>query len=140
MFRQPRLTKGGKTKVNKTSHSCEGRNLYRREAAGNCTLFTICAFGAEIPAFAGMGRVVKAKIRVNKEIPAFAGMAALFVFVDNTEFGGIRKYKKTPFRRKPESHSPQGESVCAFAQRDSCFRRNGISCTTDMSARDKMLK
>ncbi|MGI9296597.1 MAG: hypothetical protein ACR2QC_01705, partial [Gammaproteobacteria bacterium] len=39
------------------------------------------------------------------EIPAFAGMAVLFVFADNTEFGGIRKYKKPPFRRKPESHS-----------------------------------
>ncbi|MGI9297924.1 MAG: hypothetical protein ACR2QC_08505 [Gammaproteobacteria bacterium] len=37
---------------------------------------------------------------MNKEIPAFAGMAVLFVFADNTEFGGIRKYKKTPFRRK----------------------------------------
>ncbi|MGI9298226.1 MAG: hypothetical protein ACR2QC_10050 [Gammaproteobacteria bacterium] len=32
-------------------------------------------------------------------------MAVLFVFADNTEFGGIRKYKKTPFRRKPESLS-----------------------------------
>ncbi|MGI9297759.1 MAG: hypothetical protein ACR2QC_07665 [Gammaproteobacteria bacterium] len=30
---------------------------------------------------------------MNKEIPAFAGMAVLFVFADNTEFGGIRKYK-----------------------------------------------
>ncbi|MGI9298119.1 MAG: hypothetical protein ACR2QC_09505 [Gammaproteobacteria bacterium] len=39
----------------KKSHSCEGRNLRRRKAAGNCTPFTICAFGAEIPAFAGMG-------------------------------------------------------------------------------------
>ncbi|MGI9297517.1 MAG: hypothetical protein ACR2QC_06430 [Gammaproteobacteria bacterium] len=27
-------------------------------------------------------------------------MAVLFVFTDNTEFGGIRKYKNTPFRRK----------------------------------------
>ncbi|MGI9298400.1 MAG: hypothetical protein ACR2QC_10955 [Gammaproteobacteria bacterium] len=35
------------------SHSCEGRNLRRRKAAGNCT---ITAFGVEIPAFAGMGR------------------------------------------------------------------------------------
>ncbi|MGI9296374.1 MAG: hypothetical protein ACR2QC_00570 [Gammaproteobacteria bacterium] len=42
---------------------------------------------------------------MNKEIPAFAGMAALFIFADNTEFGGIQKYKKPPFRRKPESHS-----------------------------------
>ncbi|MGI9296892.1 MAG: hypothetical protein ACR2QC_03225 [Gammaproteobacteria bacterium] len=42
-------------------------------------LFIICAFGAEIPAFAGMGRK-KNSIPANagisfKEIPAFAGMA-----------------------------------------------------------------
>ncbi|MGI9298320.1 MAG: hypothetical protein ACR2QC_10540 [Gammaproteobacteria bacterium] len=43
-------------RLNPPSHSCEGRNLRRRKAAGNCTPFTICAFGAEIPAFAGMGR------------------------------------------------------------------------------------
>ncbi|MGI9298095.1 MAG: hypothetical protein ACR2QC_09375 [Gammaproteobacteria bacterium] len=35
-----------------------------------------------------------------KEIPAFAGMAVFFVFADNTELGGTRKYKKPPFRRK----------------------------------------
>ncbi|MGI9298269.1 MAG: hypothetical protein ACR2QC_10265 [Gammaproteobacteria bacterium] len=62
---------------------------------------TVCAYGEEIPAFAGMGRGGgMRKIKVNKEIPAFAGMAALFVFADNTEFGGTRKYKKPPFRRK----------------------------------------
>ncbi|MGI9298625.1 MAG: hypothetical protein ACR2QC_12120 [Gammaproteobacteria bacterium] len=37
---------------------------------------------------------------MNKEIPAFAGMAVLFVFADNTEFGGIRKYKKTTIPAK----------------------------------------
>ncbi|MGI9298324.1 MAG: excinuclease ABC subunit UvrC [Gammaproteobacteria bacterium] len=37
---------------------------------------------------------------MNKEIPAFAGMAALFVFADNTEFGGIRKCKKTAIPAK----------------------------------------
>ncbi|MGI9298178.1 MAG: hypothetical protein ACR2QC_09810 [Gammaproteobacteria bacterium] len=30
----------------------------------------------------------------------------LFVFADNTEFGGIRKYKKPPFPRKRE--------ICAY--------------------------
>ncbi|MGI9297379.1 MAG: hypothetical protein ACR2QC_05695 [Gammaproteobacteria bacterium] len=40
-----------------------------------------------------------------KEIPAFAGMAVLFVFADDTEFGGTFNLliKNTPFRRKPES-------------------------------------
>ncbi|MGI9296377.1 MAG: hypothetical protein ACR2QC_00585 [Gammaproteobacteria bacterium] len=100
------------------SHSCEGRNLHRRKAAGNCTFVRLrrqfAPFGAEIPAFAGMGRggVLwnkgenpkcrhSAVCASRKEIPAFAGMAALFVFADNTEFGGIQKYKKKPpFRRK----------------------------------------
>ncbi|MGI9298523.1 MAG: hypothetical protein ACR2QC_11600 [Gammaproteobacteria bacterium] len=37
---------------------------------------------------------------MNKEIPAFAGMAVLFVFADNTKFGGIRKYKNTAIPAK----------------------------------------
>ncbi|MGI9297367.1 MAG: hypothetical protein ACR2QC_05635 [Gammaproteobacteria bacterium] len=49
-------------RFNHPSHSCEGRNLRRRKAAGNCT---ITAFGVEIPAFAGMGRSLSL---------AFAGM------------------------------------------------------------------
>ncbi|MGI9298030.1 MAG: hypothetical protein ACR2QC_09040, partial [Gammaproteobacteria bacterium] len=86
-----------------TSHSGESRNLRRRIAAGNCTLVRLrrqfAPFGAEIPAFAGMGRggtgmefpLFHSRERGNlirrkanppfalprKEIPAFAGMAAL---------------------------------------------------------------
>ncbi|MGI9297183.1 MAG: hypothetical protein ACR2QC_04705 [Gammaproteobacteria bacterium] len=44
-------------------------------------------------------------------------MAVLFVFADNTEFGGIRKDKKPPFRRKPESLSHSCESRNLRAER-----------------------
>ncbi|MGI9298503.1 MAG: hypothetical protein ACR2QC_11500 [Gammaproteobacteria bacterium] len=67
---------------------------------------------------------------MNKEIPAFAGMAVLFVFADNTEFGGIRKYKNTPFRRKPESLSPirrKAATICAFGAEIPAFAGMGRS-------------
>ncbi|MGI9298084.1 MAG: hypothetical protein ACR2QC_09315 [Gammaproteobacteria bacterium] len=72
------------------SHSCEGRNLRRRrKTAGKCTFVRLrrqfAPFGAEIPAFAGMGRGMGMKLKgicgkfcaFGAEIPAFAGMAAL---------------------------------------------------------------
>ncbi|MGI9297388.1 MAG: hypothetical protein ACR2QC_05740 [Gammaproteobacteria bacterium] len=64
------------------SHSCESRNL--RAMGANCKRRTITRrfAAAEIPAFAGMGRVVGMKLKgsggkfcaYGAEIPAFAGM------------------------------------------------------------------
>ncbi|MGI9296764.1 MAG: hypothetical protein ACR2QC_02555 [Gammaproteobacteria bacterium] len=52
-------------RLNSPSHSCEGRNFRRRAAAGNCAFVRLrrqfAPYGAEIPAFAGMG--------LKKEIP-----------------------------------------------------------------------
>ncbi|MGI9298442.1 MAG: hypothetical protein ACR2QC_11190 [Gammaproteobacteria bacterium] len=113
-------------RLNHPSHSCESRNLYAE--GGNCKLQEL-----QFPAASRRRRFLPSQEWDEKkipfpplshsrergnlfarsandspsanEIPAFAGMAVLFVFADNTEFGGIRKYKNTPFRRKPESLS-----------------------------------
>ncbi|MGI9297687.1 MAG: hypothetical protein ACR2QC_07295 [Gammaproteobacteria bacterium] len=87
--------------VHLPSHSCEGRNLRRRKAAGNCT---ITAFGEEIPAFAGMGR---------GERREFAGRRMRFRLSPEWRFFLYfwippnlvcpQRQKVPPFRRKPES-------------------------------------
>ncbi|MGI9298699.1 MAG: hypothetical protein ACR2QC_12500 [Gammaproteobacteria bacterium] len=57
------------------SHSCESRNLIRRR------------------------RIRRLRFRA-KRFRLSPEWRVLFIFANNTEFSGIRKYKNTPFRRK----------------------------------------
>ncbi|MGI9298417.1 MAG: hypothetical protein ACR2QC_11065 [Gammaproteobacteria bacterium] len=99
-----------KSKVHHPSHSCEGRNLRAERRKLSPKAFTISRrfAAAEIPAFAGMGRVGEARIAEiavspsAKEIPAFAGMV-YFIFSDTAEFGIVRKDKK--YRHSGESRN-----------------------------------
>ncbi|MGI9297998.1 MAG: hypothetical protein ACR2QC_08880 [Gammaproteobacteria bacterium] len=67
MSSRPRQMSGARAEAanKKTFHSCEGRNLRRRIAAGNCT---ITAFGVEIPAFAGMEQGERRKSAAERRI------------------------------------------------------------------------
>ncbi|MGI9297362.1 MAG: hypothetical protein ACR2QC_05610 [Gammaproteobacteria bacterium] len=82
---------------------------------------------------------------MNKEIPAFAGMAVLFVFADNTEFGGIRKCKirhsgesRNLIRRpansrlSPPSHSCEGRN---FHRREAAGNCTAFGDSLRLSAR-----
>ncbi|MGI9298525.1 MAG: hypothetical protein ACR2QC_11610 [Gammaproteobacteria bacterium] len=85
-----------------SSHSCEGRNLRRRKAAGNCTPSAkVCAFGEEIPAFAGMGFFfalrAKKRFRLSPEWRCFLSLRTI------PNLAVSENIKKPPFRRKPES-------------------------------------
>ncbi|MGI9298618.1 MAG: hypothetical protein ACR2QC_12085 [Gammaproteobacteria bacterium] len=75
------------------SHSCEGRNLRRREAAGNCTF-----------------------VRLRRQ---FAPTARRFL--PSQEWDGLFN----PIPANAGISFAEGESVCAYAQGDSGFRRNG---------------
>ncbi|MGI9296647.1 MAG: hypothetical protein ACR2QC_01955 [Gammaproteobacteria bacterium] len=93
------------SKVHPPSHSCEGRNLRaeRRKLSPKAYKRTITRrfAAAEIPAFAGMGRVGKVGLWERRELRIrlrrrrfrlSPEWRVLFVFADNTEFGGIRKH------------------------------------------------
>ncbi|MGI9297644.1 MAG: hypothetical protein ACR2QC_07080 [Gammaproteobacteria bacterium] len=86
------------------SHSCEGRNLRRRIAAGNCNSCNL-----QFPPLAYRFLPSQEWDGWANEIPAFAGMAVFYIFGYRQMRYCPQRQKVPPFRRKPES-------LCAKAQ------------------------